>query len=229
MFLSRRVHLSTEPKPPKKEVPPPAPAPSASQYRFGNILTSSDPRFTQLPQPGSQAWAELRKNLLTGYPGQGVDASGRMNAYGDSEASISFLAGRGPNPYSWSASSAAAGPSRSLATGAGHAGHSAVLGPTGLAPTSELYAPVKPYGYSSDDDAGIPLWRRGLEEYSGGDRVYTEAETLSFFKDAAAGYDFNEEGEKALEEALVTIGLEKQGDIFPGYVNPMSQIWRPPG
>jgi len=147
-----------------------------------------------------------------------------VNAYGDSDESLGFLAGRGANPYNWD-KPAIAGPSNSVAgagayPGAGsHAGHSAHLGPTNLPHVPVV--PVKSYGDpmpGSDD--GMPAWRRGLEDYSGGDRVYTEAETLGFFKDAAAGYDFNEEGEAALEEAMITIGIKNQGDTFPEYVSP---------
>jgi len=132
---------------------------------------------------------------------------------------------RAPAPYSFGPTTTA-GPSASTAP----VRHTADLGPT-LIPNAtgangnlldvdmvDMVGEVEDEGEVSDGgiEEGMPDWRRGIEDNSGGDRVYTEAETLSFFDEAAAGYDFDEKGEAALEEGMVTIGLDIQGDIIEG-------------
>lgn len=219
--------MRTTPVMPKKGkpepiAPTPAPPPKYTSAAANQALAGM-----------SQYDIELRNRLPRNYPGQLTDtlAEHFRNVYGDSQESLGFLVGRGPNPYNhnWSAppvpgpsnpfpnaaaySGAAAGPVGSAA----YAGHSANLGPTHLP-----HAPVVPvkaaYDPMIDPYDAVPAWRRDLEDYTGAGRVYTEAETLGFFKDAAAGFDFNEEGEAALEDAMVTIGIQKQGDTFPEYV-----------
>jgi hypothetical protein len=135
------------------------------------------------------------------------------NSYGDDSEGLAFLAGGGANPYAWG-KAPAAGPSGSNSAAGAH--HNANLGPTGLA-VPAAGANQDPYGTLYDSDDEMPFaFREGIEEYSGGHRVYTEAETLSFFNDSVAGFDFSEEGEKALDEGLVTIGLEKLQITSPG-------------
>lgn len=198
--------MADAPKPPKKEAKPPTPTPSALKYQHSNMMQSSTAQYAHMLSGKSRA---------TTYPSQSVDGSAGINAYGDSEDSMGFLAGRGAFLLQSGATYVTAGPSNLSAVTSGYR-HTANLGPTGLAPASDLYKPLGSHNYWPSEDAEVPAWRRGLEDYSGGERIYTEAETLSFFKDAAAGYDFNDEGEKAIDEALVTIGLEQQGDSFPG-------------
>lgn len=128
------------------------------------------------------------------------------NPYGDDAETTAFLAGKGPNPFAWGAS-AAAGASSSTAAQK----HTANLGPTGLS----AYA-TAPAGASQANFMGPRFDSPDSDDYPGTHltHAYNEQETLKFFQDAATGYDFNEEGEAAMEDALATIGLEKQGDYL---------------
>lgn len=194
------------PKPPVKPASPPVPV-----LRHDPLLGS----YTQSSVP-------LAKSLSAGAGMPGFHngfsftnpTGNAANSYGDDADGLGFLLGRQPNPYAWAASSAAAGPSKTAPA----AGHTANLGPTGL-PNGAAASAADPFGLGlmdPDSDDGQPYYRRGMEDYAGGNRVYTEAETLSFFNDAAAGFDFNEEGEAALDDAMVTIGIKNQGDVFSG-------------
>lgn len=93
---------------------------------------------------------------------------------------------------------AGAGPSRS--SQAPSVRHTAKLGPTGfIVPTAPLANPVPA---PTLDRTLQQSFHRGPEEKPEGHRLNREEETLRFFNDAAAGYDFDKEGEAALQEAL---------------------------
>jgi hypothetical protein len=133
-----------------------------------------------------------------------------------------MLLGGGPADFGWGANNV----NPMAQPQASGSKHTANLGPTGLRGPGVDPAMA---GYSSEDD--VPGWGRrpqgfGMGEFEGGELggIATEADVHSFFETAAEGYDFSEEGEAALDEALTTLGMEKRGDTLPKYVHPFSGL-----
>lgn len=140
-------------------------------------------------------------------------ATAGVNAYGDDAAGMAYRTGGGANPFDW-------GPAAGPSTSAAGTKHTAILGATGLPAGGGLYPDIDMgMGDSDNDDIYARSFRYGAgDEYGagyGGAHTYTEEEAMKFFDDATTGFDFNEEGEAAMEEALTTVGLEATNTKFP--------------
>lgn len=148
------------------------------------------------PAPAAQPVAGPSSSPARGLPAY---YTAPPDAYGDDVARMNYLAGRGPANFGWGTGTASS--SR----------HTANLGPMarGMAALVD----------SDDDD--MPDWDRAAGALLGTDirglRMpdQLEGEEHNYFAEATVGFDFNEEGNAALEEGLATIGLKEKGDIFP--------------